>query len=201
MNGSTDDHFNIKSMKNYRLLPSKNRLFKHKILRSLALTLFITCSFTEPLQEQAKEYNLKAAFIYNFTKYIEWSELAAENEFIIGVIGESSINDPLAEIVKTETVDNKKITIKQFTKPADISFCNILFISRNCNFPLEDILGKTTGKGTLIISEKNGYAEQGTAINFVTVKQKLKFEANVKALNAAGLTASSQLLKLAIIIK
>jgi hypothetical protein len=66
---------------------------------------------------------------------------------------------------------------------------------------LEDILEKTSGKGTLIISEKNGYAVQGAGINFVIIKQKLKFEANVKALNAAGLTASSQLLKLAIIIK
>jgi hypothetical protein len=188
-------------MKNYRLLIFNNRLFKHKLLRSLALTFFITCSFTGLQQEQAKEYNLKAAFIYNFTKYIEWNAPADENEFIIGIIGESSINDALAEIVKTETVDNKKIAIRQFTKPADISLCHILFITRNCNFPLEDIVGKTSGKGTLIVSEKNGYAEHGAAINFVTVKQKLKFEANVKALNAAGLTASSQLLKLAIIIK
>lgn len=188
-------------MKNYRLLSSKTRLFKHKIFRSLALTLFITCSFTGLPQEQAKEYNLKAAFIYNFTKYIEWNEPADENEFIIGIIGESPINDPLAEIVKTETVDNKKITLRQFATPSDISSCHILFITHNCHFPLEDILGKTSGKGTLIISEKNGYAVQGTAINFVIVKQKLKFEANVKALNAAKLTASSQLLKLAIIIK
>jgi hypothetical protein len=188
-------------MNNYRLLSSKNRLFKHKILRSLALTFFAICSFTGLQQEQAKEYNLKAAFIYNFTKYIEWNEPVDENEFIIGIIGESFINDPLAEIVKTETVDNKKITIRQFTKPADISLCHILFISHNCNFPLEDILEKTSGKGTLIISEKIGYAEQGAGINFVIIKQKLKFEANVKALNAAGLTASSQLLKLAIIKK
>lgn len=188
-------------MKNYRLLSFKNRLFKLKIWRSLALTFFITCSFTGLQQGQAKEYNLKAAFIYNFTKYIEWNEPADENEFIIGIIGESSINDPLAEIVKTETVDNKKITIRRFTKPSEITSCHILFISHNCSIPLEDILAKITSKGTLIISEKNGYAEQGTAINFVIVKQKLKFEANVKALNAAGLTASSQLLKLAIIIK
>jgi hypothetical protein len=76
-----------------------------------------------------------------------------------------------------------------------------LFISQNSSIPLDDILAKTTGKGILIISEQDGYAELGTAINFVIVNRKLKFEANVKAINAAGLTASSQLLKLAIIIK
>jgi hypothetical protein len=166
------------------------------------LMVFTFYSFTGHRQRyQAKEYNLKAAFIYNFTRYIEWKAASNENEFIIGVIGDSPINDPLTEIVRTETVDNKKITIKQFSKPADISTCHILFISQRSNFPLEDILAQTTGKGILIISEQHGYALQGTAINFVVINQKLKFEANVKAINAAGLSASSQLLKLAIIIK
>jgi hypothetical protein len=152
-------------------------------------------------KDKASEYNLKAAFIYNFTRYIDWKNDADENEFIIGIIGNSPINDPLGEIVKTETVDNKKIIIKRFNKPADISFCHILFISQNAAAGLEDILAKTTGKGMLVISEQDGYAELGTAINFVIINRKLKFEANVKAINSAGLTASSQLLKLAIIIK
>jgi hypothetical protein len=166
----------------------------------IALLFFTVCSINiRGQKDKASEYNLKAAFIYNFTRYIEWKEEPDVNEFIIGIIGTSPINDPLAEIVKTETVDNKKITIKRFSKPADIGFCHILFISQNAGVALDDILAKTSGKGTLIISEQNGYAEQGTAINFVIINRKLKFEANVKAINSAGLTASSQLLKLAII--
>jgi hypothetical protein len=175
-------------MRNFRLFTS--------------LLFFTVFSFSIWAQnDRASEYNLKAAFIYNFTRYIEWKAETGENEFIIGIIGASPIDDPLGEIVKTETVDNKKITIKRFNKPADISFCHILFISRNAGVALDDILTKTSGKGMLIISEQNGYAELGTAINFVIINRKLKFEANVKAINSAGLTASSQLLKLAIIIK
>ncbi|THU34036.1 YfiR family protein [Niastella caeni] len=170
--------------------------------KTVLLSLFLFCSFTlQQEKNKASEYNLKAAFIFNFTKYIEWKTATSENEFIIGIMGPSPINDPLVEIVKTETVDNKKIIIKQFNKPADISFCNILFISQSSSASLDDILAKTVHKGMLIISEQEGYAEQGTAINFVIVNRKLKFEANVKAINTAGLTASSQLLKLAIIIK
>ena len=170
--------------------------------KTVMLLFFIVCSFI-PRQQKDKvsEYNLKAAFIYNFTKYIDWKSSQDENEFIIGVIGSSPINDPLGEIVKTATVDNKKITIKRFSKPDDISFCNILFIPRNCGFPLDDILAKTNEKGMLIVSEQDGYAGLGTALNFVIVNRKLKFEANTKAINDAGLTASSQLLKLAIIVK
>lgn len=164
------------------------------------MLFLITCWFSVLSQkDKVSEYNLKAAFIYNFTKYIEWKVASNENEFIIGVFGSSPINDPLVEIVKTETVDGKKIIIKQFNKPDDISLCNILFISHNTTVHLDAILANTADKGTLIISEQDGYADLGAAINFVIVNRKLKFEANVKAINSAGLTASSQLLKLAII--
>jgi hypothetical protein len=165
----------------------------------LVLPVFFCFFSVHRQKEKVEEYNLKAAFIYNFTKYIEWSA-STDNEFIIGIIGSSQINDPLVEVVKTETVNNKKIIIRQFSKVEDISSCHILFIPRNSALPLADILTKVE-KGTLVVSEKSGYASKGTAINFVVVDNKLKFEANVNAINAAGLTASSQLLKLAIIIK
>lgn len=166
------------------------------------LVFFIFTAFTANRQaDKASEYNLKAAFIYNFTKYIEWKAGAVDNDFIIGVIGASPISAPLDEIVKTEMVNGKKITVRHFTSPSDISFCHILFISRNTNAALDDILAKTTGKGMLIVSEQDGYAKEGAAINFVVIDRKLKFQANVNAINKAGLTASSQLLKLAIIVK
>jgi hypothetical protein len=191
-------------MKNYRLIDfiKRCRWSTPDLYKTAVLLFFTVCSFTPRQQkDKAGEYTLKAAFIYNFTKYIDWKSSQDENEFIIGVIGPSPINDPLGEIVKTATVDNKKITIKRFSKPSDISFCHILFIPRNCGFPLDDILAKTNEKGMLIVSEQDGYAALGTAINFVIVNRKLKFEANTKAINTAGLTASSQLLKLAIIVK
>jgi hypothetical protein len=183
----------------------KETLYRHinnrKARWLLLLLPVFFCFFTVHRQkEKAEEYNLKAAFIYNFTRYIEWSTSSTDHEFIIGIIGSSQINDPLVEVVKTETVNNKKIIIRQFSKVEDISSCHILFIPKNSTLSLADILAKVE-KGTLVVSEKSGYASKGTAINFVVVDNKLKFEANVNAINAAGLTASSQLLKLAIIIK
>jgi len=150
-------------------------------------------------QTQEKEDNLKAVFIYNFTRYIDWDSTGTGNEFVIGIIGSSAVTGPLTEIAKTNTVQSKKILIKHFSKPEEITPCNILFISAHCPFPLPSILSKTN-KGTLTISEETGFAEQGAAFNFVVINDKLKFEANVKSINAAGLRASSQLLKLAIIV-
>jgi len=153
------------------------------------------------VQSDNKEYNLKAAFIYNFTRFIEWDTLNNRNEFIIGVINSSPITESFEEIARTKTVNNKKIIIRHFYTAEEISECDILFISENSKISLKEILDKTKSKNTLTISEQEGYAKQGTAINFIVINAKLKFEANTKALKSAGLTASSQLLKLAVIVE
>ena len=149
-------------------------------------------------QEREVEANLKAAFIYNFIKYIDWNA-PVDDSFIIAVIGSSPVYSSLQEIAKDETVNGKKIIVLHFNSPDDITHCNILFIPASTQYSLSSILVRV-GKGTLTISEEPGYAEMGTAFNFVLVRDKLKFEANLNAIDAAGLKASSQLLKLAIIV-
>ena len=99
------------------------------------------------------------------------------------------------------SIKNKKIVIRQYDSPKDIGPCHILFIPQENSYPLSEILAKVPDKGTLIISEKPGCAALGTGINFFLADNKVKFEANPKAISGAGLTASSQLLKLAIIVK
>jgi len=170
-------------------------MLKRILFIVLILTLGQSCAWCQTKEE---EYNLKAAFVYNFTRYINWPS-TSENEFTIGIVGSSLIYEPLQEIARTKTVNDKKIVIKCFSKPKDISYFYILYISKNSTIPLYSILTKI-GTGTLTISEEEGYAQQGTAFNFVLVKDKLRFESNIRALNSARLKASSQLLKLAIIV-
>jgi YfiR/HmsC-like len=161
--------------------------------------MLICSSWTPALAQTEREANLKAVFIYNFTRYIDWDTSNVENDFVIGIIGSTAVTGPLNEIAKTSTVRNKKIIIRRFSNPDEITPCNILFISANSTFPLSSVLAKLN-RGTLSVTEEAGFAEQGAAFNFVVVNDKLKFEANVKSINAAGLKASSQLLKLAIIV-
>lgn len=149
-------------------------------------------------QDMQKEPLLKAAFIYNFTKYIDWGAKNID-DFTICIIGNSPVYLPLTQIASTKTVRDKKIVVRMINKPEEITGCDVLFIPVNNSFPLS-LIFTNTGKGTLTISETPGYANLGTAINFVIVNDKLKFEANVKSINDEGLKASAQLLKLAIII-
>lgn len=167
--------------------------------RLLFLTLLFCFAAISMSQTSEKESNLKAAFIYNFTKYINWNKPDNRSDFVIGVIGDSPIIESLDEIAKTHTVNNKRIVVKSFNNLSQLDQCDILFIPKDNTFPLESIL-RNVGNGVLTISEQPGFAKRGTTFNFTIVNNKLKFEANLHAINDANLKVSSQLLKLATIV-
>lgn len=166
------------------------------------LFLLLITSFGGGLiaQTSEQESNLKAAFIYNFTKYIDWGNYNDKNAFVIGVLGDAPIANSLEQISRDNTVNNKPIVVKILDRPSQAADCDILFISKTSDYSLSSILPRLR-KGVLTISEQPGYAEQGTAFNFFITNNKLKFEANLKAISSAGLKAGSQLLKLAKIVE
>ena len=171
------------------------------MLKRFTFFLIMCCvaGMTAIAQAQEKEANLKAVFIYNFINYIDWGNSENENEFVIGIIGSSEIDNPIAEIAKTNLAKNKTIVIRHFNKVDDIRNCQMLFIPKNSPFSLKSVLEKID-KGVLTISDEPGLAKQGAAFNFVLVNNKLKFEVNLKAVYLSGVRVSSQLLKLAIIV-
>ena len=169
-------------------------------LKQFSFLFFISfLSFAVFGQGSGQEANMKAAFIYNFTKYIDWRKYNPTNEFIIDVLGDTPVANSLEEIAKENTVNDKPIVVHVLDNPSQITDCDILFISRNCRFSLDKIL-PAISKRVLTISEQPGYAEHGTAFNFIIINNRLKFEANLKAISSAGLKAGSQLLKLARIV-
>ena len=174
-------------------------VLRKKISIVFLLTLLTAIIYGQP-QTEAEELNLKAAFIYNFTRFIEWDDDVFPNEFVIGIVGNSMIDEPLEEIAQSHKAGSKQIKIRRYSSVNEIEKCNILFISKNVKVSLPEILAKNDLKKTLIISEKANYAQQGAVINFVILDKKLKFEVNKKAMADAGLKVSSQLLKLAIIV-
>lgn len=163
--------------------------------------LIILVGYSPYGQSEAQEYDLKAAYIFNITKFIYWDSTIPGNEFIIGIIDSSPILEPLEKIAKTKKVMDKKISIRQCSKLEEIDNCTILFIPKNTSFSLKEILEITKSKKILTISEHEGYGKKGTAINFVMINDNLKFEVNIKTLETLGLKASSQFLKLAVIIE
>jgi len=163
------------------------------------LILICHVTWSAMSQDNEQEANLKAVFIYNFTKYVDWEMNNNNPDFIIGVIGSSPVLKPLEEIARTNRAKNKRIIIRYYRRPEEIGPCHLLFISKKCPFSIQEILNHTR-RGVLTVSEEDDYSKKGTAFNFVIRNDKLKFEANLQAIYMAGLRASSQLLKLAIIV-
>jgi hypothetical protein len=146
------------------------------------------------------EDKTKAAFIYNFTKYIEWPDDTGEI-FTIVVIGESDILIPLKEIGEKKRVGKRKIKIKHYKEISEIDTCHILFISGSVKDNLKEILDTVRNKNILTISDTKGFAHKGVAFNFIIIKGKIRFEINGDVLGNLKLKVSSQLMKLAIIVK
>jgi hypothetical protein len=115
-------------------------------------------------------------FIYNFSRLIEWPANYKNGPFVIGVLGSSDIHQQLQVYTKGKRVGSQPITVKVFNSPGEISTCHILFIPFNSTKLMPNILSGVSGKSTLLVTEKNGAIEEGSAINFVVVGDKLKFE-------------------------
>ncbi|MFH1249918.1 MAG: YfiR family protein [bacterium] len=154
-----------------------------------------------PMSNDTDIDDLKAAFIYNFTKYITWPHMDKFNSFRIGVLGESKILTSFQQMAGKKLIDDKPITIRYYDNIQDINYCHILFISESNANQIEEILLKLKNQPTLTVSDTPGFCERGIMINFFSQGEVLKFEMNPGKLENAGLKISSQLQKLARIIR
>lgn len=145
---------------------------------------------------EGNEYQIKAMFVFNFTKYVEWPDDSPADVFTIGLIGESEIMGPLERIAAQKKVGDKKIIIKKLTLE-DNEYCNIVIVSRSRTNKLDFIEKKYQGKGVLVISDES---PRSAAINLVTRDNKIRFEINQSLAKGGGVKISSQLLSLAVSI-
>jgi YfiR/HmsC-like len=154
----------------------------------------------EPLSPT--EYQVKAAFIYNFAKFVEWpmESSAKDSPFVIGILGQDPFGGALDEIVSGKTVRDKKITVKRFSSIDDAMNSRILFISKSEKESMGQIIKRLDGASVLTISDIGQFAEQGGMIELVIDHNRVRFAINVAATEQAGLKPSSQLLKLARIV-
>jgi hypothetical protein len=151
-----------------------------------------------PGEDSTYEYEVKAVFLYNFTRYLHWPEKTGTEAFTIVVLGKSGIVEPLQEIARKKTVGSKPIVVRQCFEAGKIGRPRILFIAKSAVPGISRVLEKIRGREILTVSEAEGLGSQGVAVNFVPRDGTIKFEMNEKALRDAGIQVSSQLLKLAI---
>ena len=161
---------------------------KKIILLVVLLFLFISSSL-------GQNDKFKALFLYNFTKYIEWPKSHSKGDFIIGILGQTSVINTLNTIAERRKVGMQKIVIKAFESVDDIKDCHMIYISPDNSKDLTKVLSKFT-KDTLIITDGKGLAKKGSCINYTTKGGNLKFEINKKNILKKGLKLNNNLMNL-----
>lgn len=149
------------------------------------------------------EYQVKAVFLYNFAQFVDWPPDAvvdSQAPVVIGVLGENPFGETLDATVRGEHRGTRSFVVRRYQHVEDVKGCDILFISRPEGDRPEGVLADLKRRPILTVSDADGFAEHGGMIGFVTDRSRIRLQINLGAAQAAHLTISSKLLRLAEVI-
>jgi hypothetical protein len=150
------------------------------------------------------EYQVKAAYVYNFGKFVKWPAAVAASQsgpFSICVLGEDTFGSVLESTLTGQSIGGKPVTVKRIVKPQDATGCRILFISSADESHLREILSTLGQSSVLTVSDIPDFSKRGGMIQFVLEGDRVRFEVNRASAEEAGLTLSSDLLKVAAAVR
>ena len=168
----------------------------------LALYVALGVIHVRPAGAGDLETKVKVAYIYNFTKFIEWpDDGAAGNEPIrICVIGTDPIRTKLGELSSRE-VKGRPLKIVRIKDLSALSTCRLLFVSRSEESLVPLILQRLQGTGVLTVSDIPRFVQRGGMVGFITEKDRVKIEINQRAVRQAGLKISAKMLEIARVVQ
>jgi hypothetical protein len=175
------------------------KLFVILMLVFIGQALAASLSYGQP--QKAAEYHVKAAFIYNLVKFIEWpnKDWDQKPSIILGVFGDDPFDDAL-DSLQGKSVRGKEIIVKKISSFNAIKKCDILFISGSEKDALGHILKDLSTLPVLTIGDTESFASKGVMINFYIENDRVKFEINTDASKGAGFRIHSNLMKLGKIV-
>jgi YfiR/HmsC-like len=149
---------------------------------------------------RASETQVKAVFLLNFAQFVDWpAETGADSQapLVIGILGDDPFDGFLDEAVRGEQLRTRPVVVRRYRRLEDIKACDILFISESESDRVPEILASVKNRPILTVSDVTDFAQRGGIIRFVTAKARVRLEINPDAAQAARLTLSSKLLRLA----
>jgi len=181
---------------------------RQAVIRIVLVASLLTAGVRASAQNadsESSEYLIKAGFIYNFGKLVEWPGSAfaqATAPLIIGVLGNDNFAATLEHVVDGKKIDARSFVVKRLRWSKDFTCsCHILFIASAESLHADEVLQAQKNTSVLTIAETPGFARRGGVINFTLEDSKVRFEVNVDAAHQVGLNISSRLLSLAKIVQ
>jgi YfiR/HmsC-like len=177
-----------------------NKFLRTLLCGALGATVFLrgACGAEAPT-----EYQVKAVFVYNFSRFVEWPPqafTAPDEPFVIGILGGDPFGARLDEAVRGEQIDQHPLLVRRFRNLGEVGDCRILYIDRSESAQLQQILAALDHRSTLTVSDLDGASQRGVMIQFTTENNRIRLRINVESARAAGLTISSKLLRSADIV-
>jgi len=169
------------------------------------LVLLVACLASPALAAAAplNEYAVKAAFLYQFTRFVEWPPSAfpdAEAPLVVGILGQDPFGDHLRVATQGRTADGRPIVVRHVRHGEQLRQCHVLFVSASEEGRIPDVLRTVGTAGVLTVGDSPGFAEAGGTMNFVIEAARVKLEVNMRAAERARVRISSKLLTLARIV-
>jgi uncharacterized protein DUF4154 len=154
-------------------------------------------------QQKPSEYQVEAAYLYNFARFVEWPAKGtnAPGPFTICVLGEDPFGPALETTLAGETIGNQRVAARRISSPQMSGDCQILFISSSEANRLDKIVEALDKSTILTVSEIPHFSQRRGMIQFVLKENRIRFEVNLTATQRAGLTLSSELLKVATVVR
>ena len=172
-----------------------------RIVRAgLVAVAMLVC--THAVAENAQgpsEYQVKAAFIYNFVKFVDWPVIRNEGPIEICVLGKDPFGGAIERVVEGKIVNGRPFVIRRIGEIAAARSCHVLFVNRSEAGRVSLIAKATRAWNVLTVSDVDQFCERGGIIAFLMEGRRVRFQINPKMAAAAGLTISSKLLQLAVV--
>ncbi len=165
------------------------------------LTSFVTSAKAE--DDLVGEYLVKAAFLYNFAKFVEWPDdtfATSSSHIRLCILGDNPFGAAI-ESIQGKTVRGRELVIKFISRVESLEGCHILFISASKKDKLDQIFHYTKHCTVLTVGDITHFTHRGGIISLFKSGTKIKFEINIDAAKASELKISSKLLKLAKIVR
>ena len=175
--------------------------FRAAQVLGLNLALLLASGSGRAQDSQPSEYQVKAAFLFNFAKFVEWPpQVFAEptSPIVIGILGENPFGHELERTISGKTLKTRPFEIKEMRSLIGATNCHILFISTSEQKHFPEIFEGLRGVSVLTVGETERFVETGGMINLVKEDDKIRFQINDGAAKSVGLKISSKLLNLAI---
>jgi hypothetical protein len=170
-------------------------------LVAVGITWAVLCNPSAYAQSKPSEYQVKAAYLYNFGKFIEWPTtvaVAKGDAFSICVLGQDPFGPALNTTLADGSVNGQNVVARRIPSPQEAVSCRILFISSSEGDRLKQILAILGDASVLTVSDLPQFSQRGGMVQFVLDGNRVRFEVNLTPVERAHLAMSSQLLKVAV---